>query len=195
MVTIDFSQKLVRCLELYLLKRANFKLPVRGYDLILLLPIAPDSWSEKRTLLVSASDLLAVPRWDATYELLAALRAGLSDDEYLFISNVDLIEPSACVVQQVKRYVANREEGEVDAPISLIGGVTNQIITAINSTVLDELALSRSYDVALADGVISGELTALRPNDNASDAELSFSTASGPATCLFSSIVRLKRRG
>ena len=192
MVTVDFYQKLARRLELYLLRLANYQLPMNGFDLILLLPIAPDSWDDKKTLLVSAKALATVPRWDATYEILSLLRQGLNDEEYLSIYNVDLIEPSAYIVQQVKRYVDRREDGEIDAPISLIGGVTNQTITAIKSTILEQLQIGGRYlaEPVYGHGEIIGVLTKIEPVQD--DVWLRFDTVDGERTCTYTDLVGLK---
>lgn len=190
MVTIDFSQKLVRRLEIHLLSLADYQLPIKGYDLILLLPIAPDSWSEKRTLLLSAASLLAAPRWDATYGVLSALRAGLDDEEYLSIYNVDLIEPSAFAVQRVKHYLADREDGESEAPIALIGGVTNQTVTAVKSTVLEKLVFQQNYEVTLGDArVFRGKFLKFLPTDQ--DVSLVFDADGDQRECFYSEISRL----
>lgn len=190
MVTVDFSQKLVRQLELYLLQQANYVLPINGYDLILLLPIAPDSWSDKRTLLLSSLVLSKATRWDATYAILSLLRQGLTQEEYLSIYNVDLIEPTAYTVQQIKRYIARREDGEIEAPISLIGGVTNQIVTAIKSTILEKLALGQAYQVELLEATFDGQLVSIGPQHD--DVVMVFDTETGRRSCLFSELVQLQ---
>ena len=192
MVTVDFYQKLARRLELYLLRQANYQLPIKGYDLILLLPIAPDSWDDKKTLLVSAEALATVPRWDATHEILLSLRQGLTDEEYLSIYNVDLIESSAYVVQQIKRYMARREDGEIEAPISLIGGVTNQTVTVIKSTILEQLQLGGRYlaEPNYGHGEITGVLTNIEPEQD--DIWLHFDTVDGERTCTYTDLVSLK---
>lgn len=189
MVTINFSQKLVRHLELYLWQANDFKLPASGYDLVLLLPISPDSWSDKQTLLLSASSLFRQSRWDTTYGVLKTLRAGLGDEDYLSIFNVDIIEPDAYVVQQVKRYVANQFDGEISAPISLIGGTTNQLITIIKSTILDSLKLNRTFKVKTLDTIFNGELQAIIPINNSNiNVRFRFKTQSGEQECLYSDI-------
>lgn len=195
MVTTDFSQKLTRHLELYLWQLNGFSLPVCGYDLLLLLPISPDSWSDKRTLLLSSSALFKQSRWETTHGILAALRNSLEEDEYLSLFNVDLIEPTAYVVQQVKRYVKSRADGEIEAPISLIGGVTNQFITAIKSTVLDKLALNQSYEVKLLhEAAFEGEITSLSPlNNDHSDVQLVCRAAGKERSFLYSALEQLNR--
>lgn len=190
MVTVDFYQKLTRRLELFLLHQASYQLPTHGFDLILLLPIAPDSWDDKKTLLVSADALTNIPRWDATYAILSSLRQGLSDEDYLSIYNVDLIEPSAYLVQQIKRYMARREDGEAEIPISLIGGATNQTITAIKSTVLEQLQVGRHYRVELTHGEVAGVLTKIEPEQH--DVWLHFAAADGEKTCAYSDLVSLE---
>ena len=153
MVTIDFSCKLIRSLEAHLLKLGQYQLPTAGYDLVMLLPIAPNDWSGYRALLVSAAAFAGDARWGTTRDLLGALRESMTDDEYISIYNVDVIEPTAEVVQQVRRYLSRQDaDGEYDAPISLIGGVTNQTVTLIKSTVLPKLVPGQQRSVSLLSG-------------------------------------------
>ncbi|RZK22346.1 MAG: hypothetical protein EOO56_08870 [Hymenobacter sp.] len=192
MVTVNFSHKLIRHLELYLWQANNFKLPASGYDLVLLLPVSPDIWSDKQTLLLSASSLFRQSRWDTTYGILKTLRASLNDEDYLSIFNVDIIEPDAYIVQQVKRYTANQFDGEINAPISLIGGVTNQSITAIKSTTLDKLKLNCSYSIRTLNNNFSGILQSIIPiGNNTVDVQLHFKIQKGEYDCLYSDIEQL----
>ncbi len=189
MVTLDFSQKVVRRLELYLLELAAYQLPVAGYDLILLLPVAPDFWNDQRTLLVSAPAFVGKPLLEVLGGLIGTLRGGISDEEYLTIYNIDVIDPAEAVVQRVQQYLKKRDEGETEASVSLIGGTTNQTLTAIKSTVLEELAREQPYRVELLEATFDGRLVSIGPQGN--DAVLVFDTETGPRNCLFSELVQL----
>lgn len=190
MVATDFSQKVVRRLEFYLLELAAYQLPVSGYDLIMLLPIEPDNWSSKRTLLVSAKALAGKPRSEAILGLILALRGGLNDEEYLTIYNVDVIDPAEAVVQRVQQYLKKREEGETEASVSLIGGTTNQTLTAIKSTVLEKLTLGQAYRVELLEATFDGQLVSIGPQSD--DAVMVFNTETGHRNFLFSELVQLQ---
>ena len=192
MVTIDFSCKLIRSLEAHLLKLGQYQLPAPGYDLVMLLPIAPNDWSGYRTLLVSAAAFSDDGRWDNTRGLLGALRESLTDDEYISIYNVDVIEPTAEVVQQAHRYLSRQEaDGEYDAPISLIGGVTNQSITLIKSTVLPKLVPGQQRVVGLLDGeTFQGALVKAAEHENR--ARLLFHTSEGERWVDFADVKELR---
>lgn len=190
MVTLDFSQKVVRRLELYLLELAAYQLPVAGYDLIMLLPVAPDFWNDQRTLLVSAPAFVDKPLLEVLGGLIGTLRGGLNDEEYLTIYNVDVIDPAEAVVQRVQQYLKKREEGETEASVSLIGGTTNQTLTAIKSTVLEKLTLGQAYRVELLEATFDGQLVSIGPQSN--DAVMVFDTETGHRNCLFSELVQLQ---
>ena len=192
MVALDFYQKLTRHLELYLMQQANFKLPVKGYDLIALLPVSPDyMYDEKHTLLVSASQLNNISRRTGIYGLLSNLRSGLLAEDYSTIFNVDLIETNSNLVKRVNAHFAQSEDRIYELPISFIGGVTNQSITVIKSTVLPQLQHQESYEIGLTyAGSFQGKLESIDPMEH--DAGLLFSTPEGQRYCTFTDIERLK---
>lgn len=192
MVTLDFYQKLARQLELYLIQKANFVLPVAGYDLIVLLPVNAYSYDEKRTLLVSAASLDNVPLKTGLLGVLTKLRDGLSFEEYSSIFNVDIIESSAQVVQQLNASRLNPQftDGDFEAPIQRIGGVTNQMITVIRSTVLNRLVPGEALSINLIDGsTMHGVIKHIKPLRD--DAEVFVQTSDGLSSCLFTNLKEL----
>lgn len=193
MVTIDFAQKLVRVLELQLLKQANYQPPVAGFEMVLLMPIDPNSWSDQRTLLLSVAGFERLSRWELTYQFLRALREGLTEEEYLSIFNLDFIEPEAPLVQRVQAYIAPLADGAHEVSIGLIGGVSPQFITVIKSTILEQLQVGKRYlaEPNFGYGEIIGVLTKIEPEQH--DIWLHFDTADGERTCTYTDLVSLKK--
>lgn len=188
MVTIDYFQKLTRLLELYLLKQSNGNLPIVGYKLIALIPVDPNSWVDRQTLLLSLPSLFDKSKREITRDLFHLLKQGLLDEEYLAIYNIDFLGEDSFSVERLNDWERSRLAGLFTAPISIIGGVSTQTITIIRSSILSRLVYYQPIRVALIDGrMISGKLIA-NLSLTETDVELTFETNGGSQTCWFTEI-------
>lgn len=191
MVAIDSYQKLTRLLELYLLKRAENKLPVSGYLLIELTPVSPDYSVDYQTLVLSPPAVSMISRWDLTYDLLTFLQKGLSQEQYQEIYNINLLEPDSTVVQRLRNWEPRRKDDVFPVPIRVVGGHTSEYVTVIRSSVLEQLTYYQPLEVHLTTGrIITGKLVGIEGFvDNST---LRFESNEGEQICSFLDIVRIQ---
>lgn len=189
MVAISY-QKLTRLLELYLLKQAQGRLPTSSYALMALMPVDSNAWLDRQTLFVSSSTLADKSRRSVTHDLFVLLKQGLSEEQYLEIYNIDLLDTNSYPVQRLNAWEPQRTDNILSVPISVIGGVSSQTMTVIRSSVLENLSYHTSLQIRVTNGAsFRGKLLSIQQTDT--DAKLDFETDTGPHSCLFTDIVRV----
>jgi hypothetical protein len=190
MVTIDYHQKLTRLLELYLLKQTISELPTTGYRLIALMPIDPNSWIDRQTLLLCFPKSIEKSKKQLIHDLFTLLKGGLPEEDYLSTYNIDLLQEDSFAVKRLNSWEPQYVDKVLSVPISVIGGVTSQTITVIRSNILEKLAYHKLMHFRLNNGrIIEGKITEIYPSE--SDARLTFETNEGWQNCLFTEIIHV----
>lgn len=191
MVALDSYQKLTRLLELYLLKQAGDSVPIPGYVLIAFIPVDPNSWVNRQTLLLSLPEVRETSQRAILRSLFVLLKQGLSEEDYLEIYNIDLIEANSFPVQRLNAWQPQRMDGIFSVPINLIGEVTAQTVTVIRSSILGKLTYYTPLRVELVDGDrFTGKLASIQYSEH--DAQLDFETELGVRSCNYTTIVQVQ---
>lgn len=191
MVALNSYQKLTRLLELYLLKQAGDRVPVPSYVLIAFMPVDPNSWVNRQTLLLSLPKTVGMSQRAILRSLFLLLKQGLPEEDYLEIYNIDLLDTDSFPVQRLNAWQPQRTNGVFEVPIHIIGGVTSQTVTVIRSNLLEKLIYYSPLRIELTDGEhFVGKLTHIHYSET--DAQLIFETAEGTRPCDYTTIAQVK---
>lgn len=196
MVTIAFQQKLLRTLEMYLLKEKNFSLDGSGYSLILFIPTNYYAFDGRNSLVLSADALNNKRERTVLDDIFTRFKSALSFEEYSLISSVSILHTDSALVKKLNvafpfqqgadaEYILNSNTGDDDL----------QNARLVRSSVLTNLVQGEPCNIALNDGrSINGNVVGIDQNYvvslNVADGH------SGPelVPCFFGDIVAVHRR-
>ena len=95
------TNKILKSLEKYLLKKNNFQLTGENYDLILLTPMDKYQADTKYALLISAKRFDKLQQKEAIRDLLTFFKEDLETDEYNAISRLNVIHSEDRLVKNL----------------------------------------------------------------------------------------------
>lgn len=163
MVAIDFRQRVVRCLELYLLQQTDFKLQGDAYELMLFVPVNYYSFNNRIGVVVSARQLNSKSEKEAVLGLLHMLKRFLSAEEYALVFTVNVIHTDSPLVQRLNAARPFQRTGDVEYDVSLTDRDGEpQPATMIRSSVLPNLVVGQKRSIKLfSGGVIAGQVLSI----------------------------------
>ena len=163
MVTIAFHQKILRNLEMYLIKESDYRLTGVGYDLILFIPTDYHSFDGRNMLVVSAKSLDNKREKNVVQDLLVSFKSVLSFEEFSIISSLKIINSNAPLVKNLNFAFPFQKRADVEYEINTtVGGVTLQNARLVRSSVLPNLVMGKVCSIELSSGeIIRGEITGI----------------------------------
>ena len=195
MVTIAFHQKILRNLEMYLIKESNFQLTGVGYDLVLFIPTDYHSFDGRNVLVVSAKPLDDKREKNVVQDILVSFKSILSFEEFSFISSLKIINSNALLVKNLNFSFPFQKWSEVEYEINTtIGGVTLQNARLVRSSVLPNLIPGKISSIELSSGkIITGEVIGIDSHFQLSVlAEPGLDLSESKQKCLFADIVSVQ---
>jgi len=151
MVTQIFSNKLVRVLEKFIIRKSNFRLIGNNYELILLVPNETSSFDRMFSLILSSKILDKLSVKEIVSNLLVDLQKELTINEYNLISRINIIDSSDSLVKNLKTIFSFNESVIYIKDIQV--GMTNiESAYLLKSILLSDLIENGIKDVELING-------------------------------------------
>lgn len=153
MVTLDFHQKLLRNLDMYLLKEKEFSLDGIGYELLLFIPTNYDEFDGKNSLVISAKALDSKRERVALQELFTLLGKALSFEEYSLVSTISVVPTDSELVRKLNFAFPFQQRADVDYSLNTTAfGEGLQNARLVRTSVLANLVQGKMCSVELNDG-------------------------------------------
>ena len=153
MVTLDFHQKLLRNLEMYLLQQKNFALDGTGFELLLFIPTSYYEFDGRNSLVISAKALDNKREIMALRELFTLLKETLSLEEYTLISTINVVPTDSELVKKLNFSFPFQQKADVDYPLNTTAfGEGLQNARLVRTSVLANLVQGKMCSVELNDG-------------------------------------------
>jgi hypothetical protein len=152
MVEVSFMEKVVKRLERYLIQKNGFRLQGLKYDLILFSTIDRYFLPDRYSLMLSSAVLDHSSLWDVAFELFSDMKKVLSGEEYLAVSNINVIHSDDPFVKKISRLYGSREP-LVEIRDEIIAGTEIEFAYLVNSSLLGKLVEGK----ALAAEILCGD--------------------------------------
>lgn len=153
MVTLDFHQKLLRNLEMYLLGEKGFALDGIGYELMLFIPTNYYEFDGRNSLVISAKALDNKREIMVLRELFTLLKDTLSLEEYTLISTINVVPTDSDLVRKLNFSFPFQQKTDVDYPLNAaIVGEGLQNARLVRTSVLTNLVQGKLCRIDLNDG-------------------------------------------